>query len=123
MANHPVLIIGEWRMAQSRRAFSSENPALGEKLPGEYPISDWADCDAALAAATAAPPWFIAGVTATTGHPGFTAVGIPAALRRFAMLQCYDNVRPSRLVRDQPPNEKVFRLIDGEWRRGPVPGA
>ena len=62
----------------------------------------------------------------STGHPGFTAVGIPAALRRFAMLQCYDNVRPSRLpalLRDQPPNDKVFRLIDGEWRRGPVPGA
>jgi alpha-ketoglutaric semialdehyde dehydrogenase len=32
-----------------------------------------------------------------TGHPGFTAVGIPASLRRFAALQCYDNVRPSRL--------------------------
>jgi NADP-dependent aldehyde dehydrogenase len=32
-----------------------------------------------------------------TGHPGFTAVGIPASLRRFAMLQCYDNVRPNRL--------------------------
>ena len=62
----------------------------------------------------------------STGHPGFTAVGIPAALRRFAMLQCYDNVRPSRLpalLRDQPPNDKVFRSIDGEWRRGPVAGA
>ena len=32
-----------------------------------------------------------------TGHPGFTAVGFPAAMRRFAMLQCYDNVRPHRL--------------------------
>jgi NADP-dependent aldehyde dehydrogenase len=32
-----------------------------------------------------------------TGHPGFTAVGIPAAMRRFAMLQCFDNVRPHRL--------------------------
>ena len=62
----------------------------------------------------------------STGHPGFTAVGIPAALRRFAMLQSYDNVRPSRLpflLRDQPPNDKAFRLIDGEWRRGPVLGA
>jgi len=61
----------------------------------------------------------------STGHPGFTAVGIPAALRRFAMLQCYDNVRSSRLpalLRDQPPNDEVFRLIDGEWRRGAVPG-
>jgi hypothetical protein len=35
-------------------------------------------------------------------------------------------VRPSRLpalLRDQPPNDGVFRLVDGEWRRGPVPGA
>ncbi len=32
-----------------------------------------------------------------TGHPGFTAVGIPASIRRFAMLQCYDGVRPHRL--------------------------
>jgi len=32
-----------------------------------------------------------------TGHPGFTAVGFPASMRRFAVLQCYDNVRPHRL--------------------------
>jgi len=35
-------------------------------------------------------------------------------------------VRPSRLpapLRDRPPNDEVFRLIDGEFRRGPVPGA
>lgn len=32
-----------------------------------------------------------------TGHPGFTAVGLPASIRRFAMLQCYDNLRPHRL--------------------------
>jgi NADP-dependent aldehyde dehydrogenase len=42
------------------------------------------------------------------------------------MLQCYDNVRPSRLpalLRDRPPNDAVCRLIDGEWRHGPVPAA
>ena len=54
MAIHPVLIAGEWRAAPSPRTFSAENPALGEKLPGEYPISGWADVDAALTAATAA---------------------------------------------------------------------
>ena len=32
-----------------------------------------------------------------TGHPGFTAVGMPASLLRFAALHCYDNVRPARL--------------------------
>ncbi|MDA1044570.1 MAG: aldehyde dehydrogenase (NADP(+)) [Verrucomicrobia bacterium] len=32
-----------------------------------------------------------------SGHPHFTAVGIPAALRRFSMLACYDGVRQNRL--------------------------
>ena len=34
-----------------------------------------------------------------TGHPGFTAVGIPASLRRFGALYCYDNVRRCPLAR------------------------
>ena len=58
-----------------------------------------------------------------TGHPGFTAVGIPAALRRFAMLQCFDNVRPHRLpaaLQNQNPNGKMWRLIDGNWSQGDV---
>lgn len=32
-----------------------------------------------------------------TGHPGFTAVGIPASIARFTVLQSYDNVREDRL--------------------------
>ena len=43
-----------------------------------------------------------------TGHPGFTAVGMPTAISRFAMLECYDNVRPHRLppvLRDGDPTE------------------
>ena len=32
-----------------------------------------------------------------TGHPGFTAVGFPASILRFAALWCYDHVRPDRL--------------------------
>lgn len=53
-----------------------------------------------------------------TGHPGFTAVGIPAAIRRFTMLQCYDNVRPHRLppeLRDANPTGRLWRCIDGAW--------
>jgi len=53
-----------------------------------------------------------------TGHPGFTAVGIPASLRRFSMLQCYDNVRPDRLptcLQNQNPNGTMWRYIDGRW--------
>jgi NADP-dependent aldehyde dehydrogenase len=58
-----------------------------------------------------------------TGHPGFTAVGIPASLRRFAMLECYDNVRPHRLppwLRDESPNGTMWRSIDGKWTQGAV---
>ena len=52
-----------------------------------------------------------------TGHPGFTAVGIPAAISRFGMLQSYDAVRPQRLppvLQDKNPGG-VWRRIDGEW--------
>lgn len=55
-----------------------------------------------------------------TGHPGFTAVGIPASLRRFGMLQCFDAVRPARLpaaLRDKNPNGTMWRLVDGSWSR------
>jgi NADP-dependent aldehyde dehydrogenase len=58
-----------------------------------------------------------------TGHPGFTAVGIPASLRRFAALHCYDNVREQRLppaLRDKNPNGRMWRLIDGVWSQRDV---
>ena len=57
-----------------------------------------------------------------TGHPGFTAVGIPASLLRYGMLSCYDNVRDDRLpaqLRDRNPGG-VARLVDGEWSTGDV---
>jgi 2,5-dioxopentanoate dehydrogenase len=59
-----------------------------------------------------------------TGHPGFTAVGIPAALRRFAALECYDQVRADRLppcLHDKNPTGTMWRLIDGQWSQGDVP--
>jgi NADP-dependent aldehyde dehydrogenase len=54
----------------------------------------------------------------STGHPGFTAVGIPASLRRFAVLHSYDAVRSHRLppaLGDRNPGGKMWRLIDLEW--------
>ncbi|MFC2169386.1 aldehyde dehydrogenase family protein [Acidobacteriota bacterium] len=53
-----------------------------------------------------------------TGHPGFTAIGIPAALLRFTALHCYDNVRHHRLpaeLRDKNPTGYMWRYINGEW--------
>src|ERR1700733_2788238 len=49
-----VLIDGKWRAADSEGTFHAENPAKGEALPLAFPISRWADCDAALNAATKA---------------------------------------------------------------------
>lgn len=68
---------------------------------------------------TVSPAMNHGGPFPATGHPGFTAVGIPAALRRFAMLQCYDGVRPQRLppeLQDQNPRPgSLWRSIDGLW--------
>jgi 2,5-dioxopentanoate dehydrogenase len=59
----------------------------------------------------------------STGHPGFTAVGIPASLLRFAALHSYDNVRPHRLPPElghTNPTGTMWRLIDGTWTQGDV---
>jgi NADP-dependent aldehyde dehydrogenase len=58
-----------------------------------------------------------------TGHPGFTAVGIPASLARFTALQCFDNVRPQRLpvaLRDKNPTGAMWRFVDGTWTTSDV---
>jgi 2,5-dioxopentanoate dehydrogenase len=49
-----VLIDGAWRMADVEATFHAENPATGQTLPTAFPISRWADCDQALAAAAKA---------------------------------------------------------------------
>jgi NADP-dependent aldehyde dehydrogenase len=61
-----------------------------------------------------------------TGHPGFTSVGIPASLTRFARLESYDAVRPARLpaeLRDANPTGSMWRLIDGVWSERDVVAA
>lgn len=53
----------------------------------------------------------------STGHPGFTAVGMPAAIQRFTALHCYDHVPEHQLptdLRDRNPGG-VARCIDGVW--------
>ena len=57
-----------------------------------------------------------------TGHPGFTAVGMPGSIVRFSMLQCFDNIRTHRLpeiLQDKNPGN-VWRQIDGEWSQADV---
>jgi NADP-dependent aldehyde dehydrogenase len=57
-----------------------------------------------------------------TGHPGFTAVGIPASLLRFGKLTSYDNVRSDRLpplLRNKNASQ-AWRLVDGRWTQDDV---
>jgi NADP-dependent aldehyde dehydrogenase len=57
-----------------------------------------------------------------TGHPGFSAVGVPVSLRRFAMLQSFDAVRENRLpdvLRNGNPTG-IQRLVDGAWTAAPI---
>ncbi len=55
MALQPVLIAGRWRESVHEATFTAENPAtMSPADSDEYPVSSWADCDAALAAAAEA---------------------------------------------------------------------
>jgi len=57
-----------------------------------------------------------------TGHPGFTAVGVPASIIRFGMLQSYDAVRPHRLppvLQNKNPGN-VWRRVNGDWTTADV---
>lgn len=59
-------------------------------------------------------------------HPGFTAVGAPATLRRFGALRCFDHVRAHRLpavLQDRNPTGRTWRCIDGKWTHADVSGA
>lgn len=54
MSVHQVLINGQWRDADATGTFQAFNPASAEAIADEYPVSSWADCDAALDAAQSA---------------------------------------------------------------------
>ncbi|MEO9078474.1 MAG: aldehyde dehydrogenase family protein, partial [Rhodanobacter sp.] len=67
---------------------------------------------------TVSPAMNHGGPYPSTGHPGFTAVGLPAAILRFTALHCYDNVPDAQLpleLRDQNP-AGVARQVDGVCR-------
>ncbi|MFY9936501.1 MAG: aldehyde dehydrogenase family protein, partial [Silvibacterium sp.] len=46
-----VLIGGKWREANFKTTFHAQNPATGQTLAQAFPVSEWADCEAAVLAA------------------------------------------------------------------------
>src|SRR5690606_5111344 len=61
------------------------------------------------------------GPSPATGHPGFTAIGPPASLRRFGMLMAYDNVPDHRLPAELRAGNPlgIERYLDGRWTTAP----
>ena len=54
MTTQPILIAGEWTPSSEAATFQASNPISGETSEDIFPISTWADCDAALDAAAEA---------------------------------------------------------------------
>lgn len=54
VATQPILIDGRWRDSVADDTFQAVMPVNEKPLPGIYPVSSWADCDAALSAAAEA---------------------------------------------------------------------
>lgn len=93
--------------AQRARLLHALRPRVGRLIADRMPTGV-----AVSAAMNHGGPW------PSTGHPGFTAVGMPAAIRRFAALHCYDHVPDALLppeLRERNP-DGIARLVDGRWR-------
>jgi NADP-dependent aldehyde dehydrogenase len=57
----------------------------------------------------------------STGHSGFSAVGIPGSMRRFGRLESFDGVRAARLpglLQNVNPGGRAWRMVDGTFTQG-----
>lgn len=67
------------------------------------------------------PAMVSGGIFPASNHFGFTATGLPGALKRFTTLQCFDQLSQNRLpedLRDQNINENLIRMVDGKYCPG-----
>ena len=53
-APEPILVAGHWRPAKATATFLAFDPTTGQAREALWPVSSWADCEAALDAASAA---------------------------------------------------------------------
>ncbi len=69
---------------------------------------------------TNSPALVSGGIYPASGHPGFTASGLPAAIKRFSVLQCFDQVSQARLpedLGDRTGDNTMIRLIDDSYQQ------
>jgi len=91
---------GAWRAPASGERFESREPATGELL-AQLAQGDAADIDAAVAAARAAQPgWLALGGAGRARHLYALARMVQRHSRLFAVLEALDNGKPIRETRD-----------------------
>ncbi|MDR6494306.1 aldehyde dehydrogenase family protein [Paraburkholderia sp. 22099] len=91
---------GEWQAPAAGERFVSHAPATGERL-AEIAQGDAADIDAAVAAARAAQPgWLALGGAGRARHLYALARMVQRHSRLFAVLEALDNGKPIRETRD-----------------------
>lgn len=89
-----------------RRIAAALRPRVGRLIDDKWPTG-----------VAVSPAMQHGGPYPSTSHAGFTSVGMPGAIRRFAQLQSFDNVRDDRLpaeLRDANPIG-LQRCVDGAW--------
>jgi NADP-dependent aldehyde dehydrogenase len=125
------LIDGAWRSATSRESFVATNPHTGEPLGERYPVSEWADIDAALGAASRAAAALRSLPDAAERIAGFLdtyAAGIEARgdeLAAAASLETALLVAPRLRAVEIPRTTGQLRMAaaaarEGSWARATI---
>jgi alpha-ketoglutaric semialdehyde dehydrogenase len=99
---HPILIDGQWRHATLTDTFTATDPRTRQPLPDVYPVSGWADLDAALAAAASATPELRSAGDRIATFLDAYAAGIEAYASRNVAMRSPASSRPLRASSPPP---------------------
>jgi NADP-dependent aldehyde dehydrogenase len=129
VATAKVWIGGEWRESDAESVFEPENPATGEKLGREFPVSRWSDCDRALTAAVeaahaleqVAPEKIAAFLESYAQELDANAEAIAQAAHEETALPVSPRLKDVELPRTTDQlRQAAAAARDGAWRRATI---
>jgi NADP-dependent aldehyde dehydrogenase len=129
VATAKVWIGGEWRESDAESVFEPENPATGEKLGREFPVSRWSDCDRALTAAVeaahaleqVAPEKIAAFLESYAQELDANAAAIAQAAHEETALPVSPRLKDVELPRTTDQlRQAAAAARDGAWRRATI---
>ena len=129
VATAKVWIGGEWRESDAEGVFEPENPATGEKLGREFPVSRWSDCDRALTAAVeaahaleqVAPEKIAAFLESYARELDANAEAIAQAAHEETALPVSPRLKDVELPRTTDQLRQAAAAVrDGAWRRATI---